>query len=604
MSVIKLSNTSDYIAPSAACTNPKALVDDSPAPPKGIVLGFEDGGGSNGFGGGGVNGGGGGGGLFGGNAAKEEEKKSEKALKITLSDCLACTGCVTTSESVLLSSQNSSEVKRRLKEGGESLAFMVSIQSFIELERHYGNVVGAKIGGGIVETMLNARLQDYCRRHAGNGNNAFRGLFSASPDTIMNSWFNCCYDEFLSRASTSRCTLTSSCPGFVCYVEKTATSLLPMLSNVMSPMAMSAAALRSLVGAGTTIVSVEPCHDKKLEGSREDIQGVDLVVTTKEIQDCLEEEGWNFLNWLSEGAPAAPLATGGQVGNAGVGSATVDVDASMDVDMDMCCDDDVAGGMEVEIAPQEAFHGLLPQHQPGQAQPPLAPESYRPLLSSGSLISYFNSGSGGVIEAMVRVFVSERYGLGQYLDYTAPLPWGREGKRRGTDGIRECWVCAGVPREAGSAQPPRQREFFLSAPPSTRGQTLEANVEVLHKFAICYGFSSIQSLQASLKKSPNKYDYVEVMACPHGCLNGGGGISDSSVDGGGGAFSGGARLSAKSRVKEAFEIAKQYNTVRISRHDAGGLEGRLRFRTTFKAIEPTKLYAGALNGVQVKDTVW
>ena len=37
-----------------------------------------------------------------------------------------------------------------------------------------------------------------------------------------------------------------------------------------------------------------------------------------------------------------------------------------------------------------------------------------------------------------------------------------------------------------------------------------------------YGFRNIQTLVQKLKRGVCEYDYVEVMACPSGCLNGGG----------------------------------------------------------------------------------
>jgi len=52
--------------------------------------------------------------------------------------------------------------------------------------------------------------------------------------------------------------------------------------------------------------------------------------------------------------------------------------------------------------------------------------------------------------------------------------------------------------------------------------TLEIDGEVKLRFAKAYGFRGIQNLVTRLKtKRGNAYDYIEVMACPSGCLNGG-----------------------------------------------------------------------------------
>lgn len=41
-------------------------------------------------------------------------------------------------------------------------------------------------------------------------------------------------------------------------------------------------------------------------------------------------------------------------------------------------------------------------------------------------------------------------------------------------------------------------------------------------FAKLYGLRNIQNFIRNLKKGPCKYVYIEMMACPAGCLNGGG----------------------------------------------------------------------------------
>lgn len=41
------------------------------------------------------------------------------------------------------------------------------------------------------------------------------------------------------------------------------------------------------------------------------------------------------------------------------------------------------------------------------------------------------------------------------------------------------------------------------------------------RFAIANGFRNIQNIVQKMKRGKNPYDYVEIMACPSGCLNGG-----------------------------------------------------------------------------------
>ena len=59
---------------------------------------------------------------------------------------------------------------------------------------------------------------------------------------------------------------------------------------------------------------------------------------------------------------------------------------------------------------------------------------------------------------------------------------------------------------------------------------LEINGEVKLRFAISYGFRNIQNIVHKIKKGGCNYDYVELMACPSGCLNGGGQIREESTN--------------------------------------------------------------------------
>ena len=54
-----------------------------------------------------------------------------------------------------------------------------------------------------------------------------------------------------------------------------------------------------------------------------------------------------------------------------------------------------------------------------------------------------------------------------------------------------------------------------------REVTLEREGTVLLKFAIANGFRNIQNLVQKLKRKRCDYDFVEILACPSGCLNGG-----------------------------------------------------------------------------------
>lgn len=108
--------------------------------------------------------------------------------------------------------------------------------------------------------------------------------------------------------------LTSSCPGWICYAEKTHPHVLPHLSRLKSPQALMGTliktALRQKLGIPTSQiwhVAIMPCFDKKLEASREEltdeawdhkgqkgIRDVDCVITTKELLMLADSRGIDF----------------------------------------------------------------------------------------------------------------------------------------------------------------------------------------------------------------------------------------------------------------------------------------------------------------------
>ncbi|NXN86998.1 NARFL factor, partial [Bombycilla garrulus] len=76
--------------------------------------------------------------------------------------------------------------------------------------------------------------------------------------------------------------------------------------------------------------------------------------------------------------------------------------------------------------------------------------------------------------------------------------------------------------------------------------TLERDGEVLLHFALAYGFRNIQNLVQKLKRGKCPYHFVEVMACPSGCLNGGGQI----------------KLEGESSKEELQQVERLYESLR------------------------------------------
>lgn len=66
--------------------------------------------------------------------------------------------------------------------------------------------------------------------------------------------------------------LSSHCPGWVCYVEKSQPQAIPFLSTVKSAQQIMGTVVKQCMGGvreeEVYFVSVQPCFDKKLEASR------------------------------------------------------------------------------------------------------------------------------------------------------------------------------------------------------------------------------------------------------------------------------------------------------------------------------------------------
>ncbi|GMI10968.1 hypothetical protein TrLO_g9303 [Triparma laevis f. longispina] len=532
-----LSNVSDYIEPSMACVNPlfngsddleKPAADPTPSDPtskkpKPISLNYEDPPPPS------------------TSPTPDPPTKTRAPPTISLSDCLACSGCVTSTESVLVNEQQTSALEAAVQQN-QFVTFLLSVSSLTELQRFYEKTRQTTLTrtqlGKILTTQLNKFTSNKCE------------LLTSDGEFITRVWAMRSYEEFLSRLKLkSTPVIASHCPGLVCYAEKTAHDFVPLLSAIKSPLMISSKALKSQSQTSTPkfIVAVEPCYDKKLEATRPDyrdeatkINDVDLVLTSGELKKIIAPE-----NEDPDPNPNVP--------------------------------EDYSETLSVE----------------NSNTPHMALNSASQIGQGGA-----GSGSGGLAEGIFRQFVSEVYQLNQYLDYqSTPLPWGRDScgkavmrrrRKTGTDGVQEVWVC----------QDDETTEVFVAGPEEELDPP-RPPFTVLHRFALAYGWKAIQIITNNL----SKYSYVEAMACPHGCLNGGGGIKDDESE----YAKKETSMEIKKRVANAREIVTREFGLDIALLDpppSSPLTIIDPFTTTFRKVEALELRGGAVDGVEVSKTVW
>ena len=94
--------------------------------------------------------------------------------------------------------------------------------------------------------------------------------------------------------------LTSACPGWVCYAEKSHPKTLPHISKIKSPQGVMGTLVKTHLAEALGVMSsqvyhctVMPCFDKKLEAARPELMAggvleTDCVLATSEVEEMLE----------------------------------------------------------------------------------------------------------------------------------------------------------------------------------------------------------------------------------------------------------------------------------------------------------------------------
>ncbi|KAL7276164.1 Cytosolic Fe-S cluster assembly factor nar1 [Rhizina undulata] len=252
-----------------------------------------------------------------------EDKPDPTSLppaQISLTDCLACSGCVTSAEAVLVSLQSHNEVLSNLSSPsavGKKFIALLSPQSRASLAAAFR----------VSEIEVSYMVQQLLCGSAGIKNNGKEKGFDFVVDTNVARDIALRYagEEVLASlkeegtVAKKKPILTSSCPGFICYLESTQPVLIPHLSTLKSPQAILGTVVKSMLAEGRPeevyVVGIMPCFDKKLEGARGEltssawlerdkdgkgVRDVDCVITTRELISLAEARRVDFRTMLRE----------------------------------------------------------------------------------------------------------------------------------------------------------------------------------------------------------------------------------------------------------------------------------------------------------------
>ncbi|KAK4166768.1 cytosolic Fe-S cluster assembly factor NAR1 [Cladorrhinum sp. PSN259] len=322
--ILSADDLNDFISPGVACIKP---IETLPAPPppaqSSSSLEFEV--------------------ILDGQQSSTSNAAAPPA-QISLTDCLACSGCVTSAEAVLVSLQSHNEVLSVLDlapaltlplnpsdliDNPNSKIFVASVspQTRASLAAACGNKITSAQAGRMIEQLF---LGPSGLRSGGKHKNGFTWV--VDTNTAREACLVLGSDEVLAgglqqQSSQNKATppiLTSSCPGWVCYAEKTHPYVLPHLSRIKSPQALMGTLLKTTLSKALNIspdriwhLAIMPCFDKKLEASREEltdavwasedgksakggIRDVDCVITSKEILMLAASRGIDFFNLSNE----------------------------------------------------------------------------------------------------------------------------------------------------------------------------------------------------------------------------------------------------------------------------------------------------------------
>ncbi|KAG1802716.1 iron hydrogenase [Suillus plorans] len=248
-------------------------------------------------------------------SSKGTERKLQQA-QISLNDCLACSGCITSAESVLITLQSHTEVLNFLDSnppistpGHKISVLSIAPQSLASLAASLSSSSGSPVS---LRQILR-RVRAFSTRILGF-EHVYDITFARHIALLEHT------QEFFERkkGNGKLPMLASACPGWICYAEKAHSEMLPFIARTKSPQQVMGTLVKSWFGKRWGVqpdqiyhVSVMPCYDKKLEASRQDFyndlystRDVDCVITTGELELMMRDKGWDLSQTVeNEGIP-------------------------------------------------------------------------------------------------------------------------------------------------------------------------------------------------------------------------------------------------------------------------------------------------------------
>ncbi|KAG2393249.1 hypothetical protein C9374_009826 [Naegleria lovaniensis] len=467
------------------------------------------------------------------NNTLSETSEPKKIAKIELADCLACSGCVTTAESVLVNQQSVEQFLNTLREMNLFSPYFlhhesnnggaVNNPSSSHLKIHSnGTDIGfaemdstTELKDALLDDILSSSSSFLKQRNKTNNTAKKQTMFfvtiSQQSAASLASYYQCesvrdCLNRLsylfktklgaiavFESASLARMAshleicedfvrryregnskiplFASSCPGWICYAEKTHPEILPYISTVKSPQQIMGTFVKKFIKHHISAkyhiddfniyhTTVMPCFDKKLEASRPDF--------TNDPFDKVDMV-------LTSSEITELLKKQFQI------DTPQDFHSLTHFDLNDLTLDNV-----FDVLQNSQSNNMLNETNFMENTNDMLDLSLLEWLSDGSDAT----GSGGYCEIVFKYAAKKLFNID----------------------IRNTTL------QFESKRNSDYREVVLYDPNTT-------DQKVLLKFVIANGFRNIQNLVRRMKQSTELSDafhFVEVMACPIGCLNGGG----------------------------------------------------------------------------------
>jgi len=167
--------------------------------------------------------------------------KTNQTATVTLNDCLACSGCVTTAETILIQQQGIDEILKNISQKDVVPIFSISPQSRASLALNFG------VNETEMQRILMSKLKKIGVSYVFD--------MSLAMDLAVTLG---CYEfeaEFLKEKDIKLPMICSECPGWVCYAEKVVgESVIPYMSRVKSPQQIMGRILKDFLAEKLKIV--------------------------------------------------------------------------------------------------------------------------------------------------------------------------------------------------------------------------------------------------------------------------------------------------------------------------------------------------------------